>query len=164
MFKIGDIGVIPMHGVGVLEGIMERQISGVLHKFYVFRLYNNGMTVMIPVENAESTGLRGIIDKKEIPKVYRILQERIPHKNNNHSWNKRYREYMEKLKSGSIFDVAVVLRDLCLLQCEKPLSFGEKKMLEAARNLLVREISLAKNIKEEIVEREIMKIISPKSP
>ncbi len=161
MFKIGDIGVIPMHGVGVLEDIREEEVSGVSYKFYVFRLYNGGMTVMIPVENAETTGLRGVIDKKEIPKIYKILQERSPHSNNNHTWNKRYREYMEKLKSGSIFDVAAVVRDLCLLQVEKPLSFGEKKMLEAARNLLVMEISIAKNINEEMVEKEIMRIIKP---
>ena len=148
MFKIGDRAVYPAHGVGVIEDIKCRVISGTKRTFYVLRIVDKEMTIMIPTDNAQMVGLRGIIDKKEVPKVFRILAE----KNvgvDCQTWNRRYREYMEKIKSGSVFEVAEVLRDLVLLKCDKDLSFGERQMLDLAQNLLVKELSIAKNMAEE---------------
>jgi CarD family transcriptional regulator len=148
MFKIGDRAVYPAHGVGVIEDIKCRVISGTKRTFYVLRIVDKEMTIMIPTDNAQMVGLRGIIDKKEVPKVFRILAE----KNvgvDCQTWNRRYREYMEKIKSGSVFEVAKVLRDLVLLKCDKDLSFGERQMLDLAQNLLVKELSIAKNMAEE---------------
>ena len=104
-------------------------------------------------------GLRGIIGQKEVPKLYSILKKKKANADNQ-TWNRRYREYMEKIKTGSVFEVAEVYRDLLMLKVEKELSFGERKMLDTARTLLVKEISLAKRVKEEQIERDLEKIFS----
>jgi CarD family transcriptional regulator len=117
---------------------------------------------MVPTDNAETVGLRPVITKKQINKIYEILRTRIRnsnHQNGGQSWNKRYREYSDKLKSGDIFEVAVVLRDINHLQREKDLSFGEKRIMDSARTLLVKEISIAKNLGEESVTKEIEKLL-----
>lgn len=154
MFKVGDLAVYPAHGVGVIESIEQREISGSTQKFYVMRILDNGMTIMIPTDNVKNVGLRNVIDPEEVPKVYEILQERDLQVGNQ-SWNRRYREYTEKLKRGSVYDIAEVLRDLVLLKSDKTLSFGERRMLDLARNLLVKEISIARKTDEKIVEQEI---------
>lgn len=157
MFKVGDLAVYPAHGVGVIESIEHREIYGNRQRFYVMRILDNGMTIMIPTDNVESVGLRSLIDPEEVPKIYEILQERdlqIP----NQSWNRRYREYTEKIKKGSAYEVAEVLRDLVLLKSDKTLSFGERKMLDWARNLLVKEISIACKTDEKLVEQQIHKL------
>jgi CarD family transcriptional regulator len=157
MFKVGDLAVYPAHGVGVIESIEQREIHGNNQKFYVMRILDNGMTIMIPTDNVESVGLRNVIDPEEVPKIYEILQERdfqIP----NQSWNRRYREYTQKIKKGSAYEVAEVLRDLVLLKSDKTLSFGERKMLDLARNLLVKEISIACKTDEKVVEQEIYRL------
>ena len=159
MFKIGDRAVYPAHGVGVIEDIKCRVISGTKRTFYVLRIVDKDMTIMIPTDNAQMVGLRGIIDKKEVPKVFRILAE----KNvgvDCQTWNRRYREYMEKIKSGSVFEVAEVLRDLVLLRCDKDLSFGERQMLDLAQNLLVKELSIAKNMAEEKMRLRLQSIFT----
>jgi len=159
MFKIGDRAVYPAHGVGVIEDIKCRVISGAKRTFYVLRIVDKDMTIMIPTDNAQSVGLREIIDKKEVPKVFRILAE----KNvgvDCQTWNRRYREYMEKIKSGSVFEVAEVLRDLVLLRCDKDLSFGERQMLDLAQNLLVKELSIAKNMAEEKMRLRLQSIFT----
>jgi CarD family transcriptional regulator len=159
MFKIGDRAVYPAHGVGVIEDIKCRVISGTKRTFYVLRIVDKDMTIMIPTDNAQMVGLRGIIDKKEVPKVFRILAE----KNvgvDCQTWNRRYREYMEKIKSGSVFEVAEVLRDLVLLKCDKDLSFGERQMLDLAQNLLVKELSIAKNMAEEKMRLRLQSIFT----
>jgi CarD family transcriptional regulator len=159
MFKIGDRAVYPAHGVGVIEDIKCRVISGTKRTFYVLRIVDKEMTIMIPTDNAQMVGLRGIIDKKEVPKVFRILAE----KNvgvDCQTWNRRYREYMEKIKSGSVFEVAEVLRDLVLLKCDKDLSFGERQMLDLAQNLLVKELSIAKNMAEEKMRLRLQSIFT----
>jgi CarD family transcriptional regulator len=159
MFKIGDRAVYPAHGVGVIEDIKCRVISGTKRTFYVLRIVDKDMTIMIPTDNAQMVGLRGIIDKKEVPKVFRILAE----KNvgvDCQTWNRRYREYMEKIKSGSVYEVAEVLRDLVLLKCDKDLSFGERQMLDLAQNLLVKELSIAKNMAEEKMRLRLQSIFT----
>jgi CarD family transcriptional regulator len=143
----------------VIEKIESQEISGCRQDFYVMRILDNGMTIMIPTRNVENVGLREIICRAEVPKLYSILKEREISVDNQ-TWNRRYREYMDKIKTGSVFEVAKVYRDLLMLKLEKELSFGERKMLDTARSLLVKEISLARNVKEEQVEKDLDKIFS----
>ncbi len=164
MFKIGDLAVYPAHGVGIIERIEKRQISGCQENFYIMRILENDMIIMIPSTNATNVGLRQIINRREVPKVFSILKERDICVDDNQTWNRRYRDYMEKIKSGSVFEVAEVYRDLTTIQQDKELSFGERKMLDTARSLLVKEISLARNMKEEDVERDIISNISVQTP
>ena len=160
MFKIGDLAVYPAQGVGIIERIEQRKISGCQQDFFVMRILENNMIIMIPSSNVANVGLRQIIDRKEVPKVFSILQARDICVDDNQTWNRRYRDYMDKIKSGSVYEVAEVYRDLSTIQQDKELSFGERKMLDTARNLLVKEISLAKNMKEEDVERDIRSNLS----
>jgi CarD family transcriptional regulator len=159
MFKVGDLAVYPAHGVGRIERIESQVISGSTQDFYVMRILENGMIIMIPTRNVDSVGLREIIQKKEVPKLYSILKRRdVPI--DNQTWNRRYREYMDKIKTGSVYEVAEVYRDLLMLKLEKELSFGERKMLDTAKNLLVKEISLAKQVEESQIEKDLEKIFS----
>lgn len=159
MFKIGDKAVYPAHGVGIIEDIKCKVISGTKRTFYVLRVIDKDMTILIPTDNAHSVGLRGIIDKKEVPKVFRILAERNV-EIDCQTWNRRYREYMEKIKSGSVYEVAEVLRDLVRLKGDKDLSFGERQMLDLAENLLVKELSIAKNMAEEKMRLRLQSIFA----
>ena len=154
MFKVGDLAVYPAHGVGVIESIESRLISDTKQDFYIMRILDNEMIIMIPLDNVTSVGLRQVIDANQVPKIFDILNEReiIP---DNQTWNRRYREYMEKIKTGSVFELAEVLRDLFILRQDKELSFGERKMLDTARGLLVKEISIAKDLDESQVEEDI---------
>jgi CarD family transcriptional regulator len=159
MFKVGDLAVYPAHGVGLIEKIETQEISGCRQDFYVMRILDNDMIIMIPTNNVENVGLREIIEHAEVATLYSILKKRdVPI--DNQTWNRRYREYMDKIKTGSVFEVAEVYRDLLILKIEKDLSFGERKMLDTARNLLVKEISLAKKVGEEQVEKELDKMFA----
>lgn len=159
MFKVGDLAVYPAHGVGLIEKIEAQEISGCRQDFYVMRILDNDMIIMIPTNNVENVGLREIIEHAEVATLYSILKKRdVPI--DNQTWNRRYREYMDKIKTGSVFEVAEVYRDLLILKIEKDLSFGERKMLDTARNLLVKEISLAKKVGEEQVKKELDKIFA----
>jgi len=159
VFEVGDLAVYPAHGVGVIEKIESQEISGCRQDFYVMRILDNNMIIMIPTTNVDSVGLRDVIGRTELPKLFSILKKRnVPL--DNQTWNRRYREYMEKIKTGSVFEVAEVYRDLLILRLDKELSFGERKMLDTARNLLVKEISLAKEIGEPQVEKDLDKIFS----
>ena len=160
MFKVGDLAVYPAHGVGIIEKIENRTISGCQERFFVLRILDTNMIIMIPYSNTENVGLRQIINQKEVTKVFSILHKRGISVDDNQTWNRRYRDYMDKIKSGSVYEVAEVYRDLCTIQQDKELSFGEKKMLDTARGLLVKEISLAKNMREEDVEKDIQLTLS----
>lgn len=156
-FKIGDKAVYPAHGVGEVMGIERREIMGMKQDVYVLKILDNGMKIMIPMDKVDSVGLREVIPKSRVKDVYKVLKEKtITVK--TQTWNRRYREYMDRIKTGSIFDIAKVLRDLYVLKFDKDLSFGERKMLDTARNLLIKEISIAKNINEAEVEEELEKI------
>ena len=159
MFNVGDMAVYPAHGVGVIEKIETQEISGCQQDFYVMRILDNDMLIMIPTNNVGNVGLRDIIGQREVIELYSILEERDVVLDSQ-TWNRRYREYMDKIKSGSVFEVAEVYRDLLILKLEKELSFGERKMLDTARGLLVKEISLAKKIEEEQVEEDLDRIFS----
>jgi CarD family transcriptional regulator len=162
MFKKGDLAVYPAHGVGIIETIESKEISGIRQDFYVIRILDNNMKIMVPTQNVDSVGLREIIGRKEVPKLYSILKKRDM-VIDNQTWNRRYRDYMEKIKTGSVFEVAEVYRDLLMLKEDKDLSFGERKMLDTARNLLVKEISLAKKVEEKQVEKDLDKMFASAS-
>ena len=154
-FAVGDLAVYPAHGVGQIKSIESRVVNGEEHNFYIMKVIENGMVIMIPTDNVESVGLREIIDKKEIPKVYKVMKSRKDSMPDNQTWNRRYREYMDKIKTGSLYDVAEVFRDLFLLKLTKDLSFGERKLYDTAQVLLVRELSTAKNTDEASIITEI---------
>ena len=156
-FKVGDLAVYPAHGVGRIEAVETKEISGLQQSFYIMRILENNMIIMIPIQNVEGVGLRQVISAKQVSEVFKILKETDVNLETQ-NWNRRYREYMDKIKTGSAFEVAAVLRDLSLLRIDKELSFGERKMLDTARNLLVKEISVAKNQAESKVEKDIMKL------
>jgi CarD family transcriptional regulator len=154
MFKVGQLAVYPAHGVGLIEAIEEKQINGDAHKFYILRIIENDMIIMVPTSNAQTVGLRPVITSKEVKKIYAILKDHNV-VIENQTWNRRYRDYMKKIKTGSAFEVAHVLRDLFLLRLDKELSFGERKMLDTARNLLVKEISVARKTSEDSIAQEV---------
>jgi len=159
MFKVGDLAVYPAHGVGVIESIEEKEISGTCQLFYTMRIMDNGMTIMIPSCNIKSVGLRQIIPKQKVKEVYGILKDKAV-EIDQQTWNRRYREYMEKIKTGSVFEIAEVLRDLYILKQEKELSFGERKLLDMATNLLVKELALAEGTEEDNVRSDLGTIFS----
>jgi len=153
-FSKGDLAVYPAHGVGYIESIESKEINGDTLNFYMMKIQENGMVIMIPTANVESVGLREVIPETEVPEVYKVMQEKAQGADNQ-TWNRRYREYMDKIKTGSIYDVAEVFRDLFQLKIEKDLSFGERKLLDTAQNLLVQELSTAKDIDEKVMMQEI---------
>lgn len=159
MFTTGDMAVYPAHGVGVIKAIETQSIGGVDQSFYVMKILNNDMTIMIPTANSVNVGLRAIISSDEVQEVLDILMERDI-KISAQTWNRRYRDYMEKIKTGSVFEVAAVLRDLYLLSDDKELSYGERKMMDTAKNLLIKEISLARDEDETNVAQEVEEIFS----
>jgi CarD family transcriptional regulator len=154
-FRVGDLAVYPAHGVGQIQAIENRVVNGEQHNFYILRVLENGMVIMIPINNVESVGLRCLIDAKEVPKVYAIMKTKREVLGYTQTWNRRYREYMEKIKTGSLFDVAEVFRDLFRLKLTKDLSFGERKLYDTAQILLVKELSKAKKKDEKTILSEI---------
>jgi CarD family transcriptional regulator len=159
MFKVGESAVYPAHGIAIIKRIDERIVGGQKKSFYVLQVVENQMTIMVPTDNAEAVGLRSIISDDDVSKVYKILKMRDV-KIDQTTWNRRYRDYMEKIKTGSIYEISEVLRDLFLLRHSKDLSFGERKMLDQAKALIVKEISIAKRIQESVIEQEIQQIFS----
>ncbi len=158
MFKKGEKVVYPAHGIGVIDEIEQKTIVGKKRLFYVIRILENGVTVMTPVDNVDKVGLRGLSDKKEISKALKILRTEVS-LSLNENWNRRQKGYFNKIKTGFLFDVAEVYRDLYLLQMEKELSFGERKMLDNARFLIVSEIAEAKGIEVKKAEKLVEKAV-----
>ena len=156
-FRVGDKAVYPAHGVAEILGVESKEISGAKQTFYILKILDTGMRIMIPTRNVDSVGLRAIISASEVEEVYEILRSKEIAVEGQ-TWNRRYREYMDKIKTGSVFEVAEVLRDLTLLRSDKDLSFGERKMLDTARTLLVKELAVAKRRKERDIEKELEKI------
>lgn len=154
MFTIGEKAVYPVHGVAEVVAMELRDIGGAQTNVYILKILETGLKIMVPTANAATVGLRELIGSKQVKEVYAILKSRdVPR--DTQTWNRRYREYMEKIKTGSIFEIAEVLRDLCVLRTTKDLSFGERRMLENARMLLVKEIACAKGSPEDKVAAEI---------
>ena len=158
-FSVGDKAVYPVHGVAEVMALENRDIGGSSTPVYILRVIDTGMKIMVPTTNAGSVGLRDLITSKQVKEVISILKSRdIPR--DTQTWNRRYREYMEKIKTGSVFEIAEVMRDLAVLRTTKELSFGERKMLDTARGLLTKELALAKGVGEDKIKDEIDAIFS----
>ncbi len=151
MYNIGDKIVYPMHGAGIIESIEEKEILGQKKSYYVVKIPVGEMKVMIPTSNVTDIGIREVISNQDADKVLATLGEMEQSSNNN--WNKRYRENMTKIKSGNIFEIACVVRSLIQRDRDKGLSTGERKMLNSAKQILVSELVLAKNIEPLEIER-----------
>lgn len=149
MFNVGDKIVYPMHGAGTIDSIEEKNILGENQSYYVIKMPGE-VKVMVPTSKAEQIGVRNVIGRDEAEKVISILGEDETEMSQN--WNKRYRDNMEKMKSGSIYEVADVVRNLSFKQKEKGLSTGEKKMLSNAKQILVSELVLAEHASQDEVE------------
>jgi CarD family transcriptional regulator len=154
-FRVGDLAVYPAHGVGRIDAIECKIVNGQKHDFYIMKILENGMVIMIPIWNVQSVGLRDIIQEHEIPKIYDLMRNQKDIAGESQTWNRRYRDYMEKIKTGSLFDVAEVFRDLYLLKLTKDLSFGERKLYDTAQTLLIKEISTSKQTTEDSILLEI---------
>lgn len=158
-FKVGDKIVYPGHGVGEVEDIRCTSVGGSEQQFYNIKILETGMKVFVPLAQSSTVGLRRIVDKKAVDKVYEILKSR-DFKIDTQTWNRRFREYSQKIKTGSVYEIAVVLRDLSVLSSGKELSFGEKKMLDVAQNLLVSELAIAKARPQEKIVVELREIFA----
>ena len=163
-FNIGDLAVYPAHGVGRIDAIESKVINGETHDFYIMKVLENGMVIMIPTSNVEQVGLRSVIREEEIPKVYEFIRQKKEASVETQTWNRRYREYMDKIKTGSLYDVAEVFRDLSLLKATKELSFGERKLYDTAQVLLVKELSTAKQADEGSVISELASFFPADDP
>lgn len=147
MFKIGDKVVYPMHGAGVIEAIKNMDVLGKVKQYYILRMPIGDMKVMIPVSAVEDAGLRQVIDKETVCKVLEVLRKKRVASTAN--WNRRYRAHLEKLKTGDIFAIAEVVRNLTCRDKEKGLSTCERKMLDTARQILASELALARDLDQE---------------
>lgn len=147
MYKVGDRIVYPMHGIGIIEGIKKRVVLGKRDEYYIINILNNSMKVMIPVNNADCIGIRGIISKREIKKVLNLLRKE--QNNIEEDWKIRYQNNIDKFKRGSIIELAEVVRDLYRRGKEKDLSIMERKLYENAYQFVIYEIALSKDIEIE---------------
>lgn len=153
-FVIGDKAVYPSQGVAEVVGIEQKEISGMIQCFYVLRVLESDNRIMVPTDKSGQVGLRRIAGENEIDEVRQILRDKEVHIDKQ-TWNRRYRGFMEKIRSGSLFEVAEVFRDLYRLKGMKPLSFGERRMLDTARGLIVQELSVAQELDENKIEQEL---------
>lgn len=157
MFKVGDKIVYPMHGAGIIEDIEEKEILGEKRQYYVLKIPIGNMKVMIPVGRSVDIGVRTIVDDATLDAVIEVLKGKMSDMEDN--WNRRFRENMDKIKTGNIFEVAEVVRDLILLDKKKGLSTGERKMLNNAKQILVSEFSLVRDMDREVAEEMIYQYI-----
>ena len=149
-FHIGDKVVYPNHGVGVIEQIGSRSIGPSVEKFYLLNIKASSLKVMVPCQNAGNVGLRRVVRNGEVQKVLDLLS--VGENGGNGDWKDRFKENSDRMRTGSLLEVAGVLKSLIALHQAKPLSFREKKMLERARYLLVSELAMARNCEEEMIE------------
>lgn len=154
LFRVGDKAVYPAQGVAEVVGIEEKEIASQVTSFYVLKILDSEMKIMVPTAKAEQVGLRAVASRSEIKDVMEILRQKQVQVDKQ-TWNRRYRGFMEKIKTGSLFEVAEVYRDLSRLRSTKTLSFGERRMLDTARSLIVKELSVARNAPESRVESEL---------
>jgi len=158
LFNIGDKVVYPMHGAGVIESIEEKEVLGEKRQYYILRLPVGDMKVMIPISNCDGVGLRSVVTRDEVQKVFKILKGQGSTMSTN--WNRRYRANLDKIKSGNIYEVAEVVRNLIQRDKEKGLSSREKKMLENARQILISELVLATEMEEEKAQSMLDKVFA----
>ena len=158
-FRVGDKAVYPGQGVGEVQGIEHKEIAGQRQSFYVLRILDSDMRILVPIDRAAQVGLRGVIGSDEIEDLMEILRDKEV-RVDKQTWNRRYRGFMEKIKTGSLFEVAEVYRDLYRLKTTKTLSFGERRMLDTAKGLIVKELAIARRTPEAKVERELESLVS----
>jgi len=158
VFGKGDKVVYPHHGAAVIEGTQQRVIEGETREYWVLRLSYGDLTLMVPTDGADEVGLRGVVPKNELEQVYKVLQSKkqAPAPSN---WSRRFKSHVEKLRSGDIYQVAEVVRNLSNRDKDKGLSAGEKRMLTKARQILVSELTFAAGVKEEKAEAMLDEIL-----
>ena len=157
-YNIGDKIVYPMHGAGIIEAIEDREIMGEMHRYYIMRMPIGDMKVMIPVDNAKEIGIRDVIDKEEADKVIESFKSCSTESDSN--WNRRYRENIERIKRGNIYEVVRVVKNLMFREKSRGLSTGDRKMLNGAKQILVSELVIAKSVKQSEVENIMNEIVS----
>ena len=152
-FRVGEKVVYPNHGVGIIEEVTLRSVNGMPEEFYMLRIHSNASLVMVPTTNVKSVGLRKIIKKSEVDGLFKQLEDDffIP----DTDWKGRYKDHSEKMRTGSIFNVAEVLKSLVYLSYKKSLSFREKRMLDRAKQLIVSEVATVRGLNEKSVEDSI---------
>lgn len=156
MFSLNDLVVYPAQGVGRVERIERQEIGGASAEFYIVRILSNNVTLMVPVANARNVGLRPVCDSEQGQIILESLKDRSGFTGyTGQNWNRRYREYSEKLKSGALEDVAYVLKELLLIGNDKELSFGERRLLEQAMNLITLELSFCLDKPQEELQERI---------
>jgi len=158
-FIVGDKAVYPSQGVAEVLGIEQKEIFGNIQRFYVLRVLESDNRILVPIDKSDQVGLRRVAGKQEIGEVMQILREKEVQLDRQ-TWNRRYRGFMEKIRSGSLFEVAEVFRDLYRLKVMKPLSFGERRMLDTARGLIVQELSVAQAEDEANVEQQLDRLLA----
>jgi len=158
-FAVGDKAVYPSQGVAEVLGIEHKEIFGTIQRFYVLRVLESDNRILVPIDKSDQVGLRRVAGKEEIGEVMQILREKEVQLDRQ-TWNRRYRGFMEKIRSGSLFEVAEVFRDLYRLKVLKPLSFGERRMLDTARGLIVQELSVAQAQDEANVEQQLDRLLA----
>jgi len=156
-FDVGDKVVYPMHGAGVIEAIEKKDVLGREESYYIMRMPIGELRVMIPLKSGDELGLREVIGAEDVAKVFEVLQSEITSMSQN--WNRRFRANMEKIKTGDIYEVAGVVRNLAARDRERGLSTGERKMLENARQILISELVLAQGMTEEEVEAQLSELL-----
>ena len=161
-FQVGDKAYYPVHGIAEVVGLEKREIGAKSTHVYILKIAESGLKIIVPTDNADAVGLRAIMSVADVREVFSILRS-TEVTTDHQTWNRRQREYMDKIKTGSAYEIAEVLRDLYLLRRHKDLSFGERRMLETARGLLVREIAIARKEAEGQVEAEIESIFQEKA-
>ncbi len=161
-FKPGNNVVYPVYGVARIESLETKKIADKKHTFYILKTLKNDITVMVPVENTSKVGMRKIISKRRVPEVFEVLKRKKTQSptSKKQAWNKRHKEYSEKIKNGDIFEVAEVFRDIFKTSKKKDLSFGEKQIMENAFSLVSSEIAVATSKSEEGVGKEIHEAVS----
>ncbi len=157
-FHIGDNVVYPNHGVGTIEQISSRTIGQTVEKFYLLKIKSSSLKVMIPCQNVDAVGLRRVVKNGEILKILAFLED--GECGSTADWKDRFRENSDRMRTGSLLEVASVLKGLIVLHQAKPLSFREKKMLERARYLLVSELAMARNCEEVEIEELLTKALA----
>ena len=150
MFQVGDKVVHPMHGAGVVESIVQKKVDGVTRDYYILRLPNRSMVVMIPTDSSAAIGVRPIVDEAQADRILAAIPNIQVEMTAN--WNHRYRENMERLKSGDLLEVAWVVKGLTQREASRGLSTGERKMLHSAKQIFISEIVLAKDLPYGVIE------------
>ena len=157
-FRVGDKVVYPHHGAAIIQGLEEKELYGVKKEYFILRLAYGDLTLMVPADNTDEVGIRDVIARKELDKVFKVLKAKECRMPSN--WSRRFKTHVEKLRSGDIYQVAEVVRNLARREKEKGLSAGEKRMLSRARQILISEMTFAADTNEEEAEKMLDKVLS----